>query len=126
MVLLYVRWPVVIPRRAAEDGCGAPNAACRYGRVAPCSSDQGSRGSEANMGAPEKRRNVLWRWIRIVRARPRLFLTILLGLAIAAIAPSDWRPATRALAGWDIAVGVYLVLAVRLMTGVDAHHIRRR
>jgi uncharacterized membrane protein len=78
------------------------------------------------MGAPEKRRDVLWRWIRIVRARPRLFLAILLGLAIAAIAPSDGRPATRALAGWDIAVGVYLVLAVRLMNGVDAHHIRRR
>ncbi len=78
------------------------------------------------MGAPEKRRDALWRWIRIVRARPRLFLAILLGLAIAAITPSDWRPATRALAGWDIAVGVYLLLAVRLTTGVDAHHIRRR
>jgi uncharacterized membrane protein len=78
------------------------------------------------MGVPEKRRDPVRRWIRMVRARPRLFLSILLGLVIAAIAPSDWRPATRALAGWDIAVGVYLVLAVRLMTGCDANHIRRR
>jgi uncharacterized membrane protein len=62
----------------------------------------------------------------MVRVRPRLFLAILLGLAIAAIAPESWRPATRALAGWDIAVGVYLVLAVRLMSGCDANHIRRR
>jgi uncharacterized membrane protein len=28
--------------------------------------------------------------------------------------------------GWDIAVGVYLALAFRLMTGCDANHIRRR
>jgi uncharacterized membrane protein len=78
------------------------------------------------MSVPEKRRDPLWRWIRMVRTRPRLFLSILLGLAVAAIAPADWRLATRALAGWDIAVGVYLVLAVRLMSGCDANHIRRR
>jgi uncharacterized membrane protein len=78
------------------------------------------------MGIAEKRRDPLRRWIRVVRARPRLFLAILLGLAIAAIAPGDWRPATRALAAWDIAAGLYLLLAVRLMTGRDADHIRRR
>ena len=78
------------------------------------------------MGVPEKRRDPLRSWIRIVRARPRLFLAVLLGLAIATVSPTDWRPATRALAGWDIAVAVYLVLAVRLMTGCDANHIRRR
>jgi uncharacterized membrane protein len=77
------------------------------------------------MGVAEKR-DPLWRWIRVVRARPRLFLAVLLGLAIAALAPSGWRPATRALAGWDIALFVYLAFAVRLMTGCDANHIRRR
>jgi uncharacterized membrane protein len=77
------------------------------------------------MGVPEKR-DPLWRWIRVVRARPRLFLAILLGLAVAALTPSGWRPATRALAGWDIALFVYLAFAVRLMTGCDANHIRRR
>jgi uncharacterized membrane protein len=78
------------------------------------------------MGVPEKRRDPLRRWIRIVRARPRLFLAVLLGLAIAALSPWDWRLATRVLAGWDIAVAVYLVFAVHLMTGCDANHIRRR
>ncbi len=78
------------------------------------------------MGAPDKRRDTLGRWIRIIRARPRLFLAILLGLVVAVLAPADWRPATRVLAGWDIAVGFYLLFAVRLMTGCDANHIRRR
>jgi uncharacterized membrane protein len=78
------------------------------------------------MGAPEKRYGPLSGWIRVVRARPRLFLAILLGLVIALATPAGWRLATRALVGWDIAAGVYLVLAVRLMTGCDANHIRRR
>jgi uncharacterized membrane protein len=78
------------------------------------------------MGAPEKRYGPLRGWLRMVRARPRLFLAILLGLVIAPLTPSEWRAATRALAGWDIAVAVYLVLAVRLMTRHDAGHIRRR
>lgn len=78
------------------------------------------------MTIPEKRRGPLRRWMRIVRARPRLFLAIVLGLILVAIAPADWRPATRALAGWDIAIAVYLMLAVRLTAGCDANHIRRR
>jgi uncharacterized membrane protein len=99
----------------------------RYDDVnAPCREGEGLRRSEVNMGIPEKPRDPLRSWIRIVRARPRLFLAVLLGLAIAAVSPTDWRPATRALAGWDIAVTVYLALAVRLMTGCDANHIRRR
>jgi uncharacterized membrane protein len=77
------------------------------------------------MGTPEKH-DPFWRWFRVVRARPRLFLAIILGLAVAALAPAGWRPATRALMGWDTALGVYLVLAARLMTGCDSGHIRRR
>ena len=60
------------------------------------------------MTTPERSRNPLQRWVRVVRARPRLFLAVLLGLAIAVLSPVDWRLATRALAGWDIAVAVYL------------------
>jgi uncharacterized membrane protein len=78
------------------------------------------------MSVLEKRYGALWRWVRVVRARPRLFLSILLGLVIVLFTPADWRLATRTLAGWDIAVGVYLLFAVRLMTGCDANHIRRR
>ena len=78
------------------------------------------------MTVPEKRRNPLQRWIRIVRARPRLFLAILLGLAVGVFLPGEWRPATRLLVGWDIALGLYLVLAFRLMTNCDVNRIKRR
>jgi uncharacterized membrane protein len=78
------------------------------------------------MGVLERRRDPLQRWIRIVRARPRLFLAVVLGLAVVALSPVDWRPATRALTGWDVAIGFYLVMAFRLMAGCDVNHIRRR
>src|SRR5438552_13701541 len=53
------------------------------------------------------------RLVRIVRTRPRLFFSALLGLAVIALlfAASDWRVATRLLVGWDIGVGLYLILA---------------
>jgi len=78
------------------------------------------------MSAPEKRRDPLQRWVRVVRARPRLFLAILLGLAVVTFLPADWRPATRSLVAWDIALGLYLVLTFRLMTNCDVNRIRRR
>src|SRR5215471_10960071 len=78
------------------------------------------------MSAPEKRRDPLQRWVRVVRARPRLFLAILLGLAVVTFLPADWRPATRSLVAWDIALGLYLVLTFRLMTNCDVNRIMRR
>jgi uncharacterized membrane protein len=64
--------------------------------------------------------------IRIVRARPRLFLSIMVGLVVVLIAPSDWRTATRLLVGWDTCVALYLVMALRMMATDDVHDIRRR
>jgi uncharacterized membrane protein len=78
------------------------------------------------MGAPEKRNDPLQRWIRIERRRPRLILAILLGLAVALLLPAEWRGVTRALAGWDTGLVLYLVLTVRLMWSHDANHIRLR
>src|SRR5947199_6416545 len=68
------------------------------------------------------------RLVRIIRTRPRLFLSALLGLAVIALlfGTSDWRTATKLLAGWDIGVGLYLVLAFSLMARSDLHRIRRR
>jgi uncharacterized membrane protein len=63
---------------------------------------------------------------RIVRARPRLFISAMIGLAVAAVCPWDWRLATRVLTGWDVAVALYLVLAMRMMSMADVNHIRRR
>jgi uncharacterized membrane protein len=66
--------------------------------------------------------------LRVVRARPRLFLSgaagAVLSLALAGL--TDWRPVTRLLAGWDIGVTLYLTLAFHMMAGFDVHRIRRR
>jgi uncharacterized membrane protein len=78
------------------------------------------------MTTPEKSRLPLQRWVRVVRARPRLFLAVLLGLALVLLLPSEWRMATRSLVAWDIAIGLYLVLAFRLMTNCDVNRIKRR
>jgi uncharacterized membrane protein len=40
--------------------------------------------------------------------------------------PADWRPATRALVAWDIAIGLYLVLAFRLMASCGINRIKLR
>src|SRR5262245_50275092 len=66
------------------------------------------------------------RIVRIVRARPRLFLSALLGLAVIAALPWGWRLATRLLLGWDVGVGLYLVLVYRVMATADVSRIRRR
>jgi uncharacterized membrane protein len=64
--------------------------------------------------------------LRIVRARPRLFISALIGLLVVALCPSDWRIATRLLVGWDVGIALYLTLALRLMRVADVHRIRLR
>jgi uncharacterized membrane protein len=64
--------------------------------------------------------------LRIVRARPRLFISALIGLVVIALCPSDWRIATRLLAGWDIGIALYLALALRMMAVAQVRHIRLR
>ena len=68
------------------------------------------------------------RLIRIIRTRPRLFVSILLGLAVIALlfSATDWRIATKLLVGWDIGVGLYLILAYHLIARSDVHRLRRR
>jgi uncharacterized membrane protein len=78
------------------------------------------------MTAPEKRRDPLRRWMRVVRARPRLFLSIVLGAVVGVFLPAEWRVATRALVAWDVAIGLYLVLACQLMTNCDHNRIKLR
>jgi uncharacterized membrane protein len=63
--------------------------------------------------------------VRIVRARPRLFLCALLAVAVAALLPADWRVATRVLAAWDAGVAVYLAAVFVLMRSAVGR-IRRR
>jgi uncharacterized membrane protein len=66
--------------------------------------------------------------VRIVRTRPRLFICVALGIAVIAIlfATTDLRAATKFLIGWNLGIGLYLILAFRLMAHSDLHRIRRR
>lgn len=66
------------------------------------------------------------RFVRIVRARPRLFLSAIIGLVVIAALPGDWRLATRALIGWDVGVMLYLAAAYEIMGRAEIAHIRRR
>jgi uncharacterized membrane protein len=64
--------------------------------------------------------------VRIVRARPRLFISALIGAVVIALCPSDWRIATRLLVGWDVGLALYLGLMLRMMSVAEVRHIRMR
>jgi uncharacterized membrane protein len=63
--------------------------------------------------------------VRIVRARPRLFACVAVGMVVsAALTFTVWRIAWRLLIAWDIAVSLYLALVLRLAWIAESHHIR--
>jgi uncharacterized membrane protein len=64
--------------------------------------------------------------VRMIRARPRLFGSGLVGLIVTAALPMTWRLATRVLVGWDLGVLLYLALACHLMAISQVGHIRLR
>jgi len=64
--------------------------------------------------------------VRVLRARMRLLLSIILGLVLLAALPGEWRLATRVLLSWDFGVGFYLVLVYALMAQADVNHIKLR
>jgi uncharacterized membrane protein len=68
------------------------------------------------------------RWpriFRIISARPRLFLAALLGVVVIALLPASARWGTRLIIGWDLGVGIYLVLALMVFARADVDLIRR-
>jgi len=56
-----------------------------------------------------------WCW-RVIRGRPKLFIGLLCGLAVAPLLPAEISRTTRAILAWDIGVIVYLVSAAFLFT----------
>jgi uncharacterized membrane protein len=64
--------------------------------------------------------------IRIVRARPRLFVSLAIGIAAAVILHfvTTWQPAFTLLVSWDISVALYLAFAFYLMASANVHHMR--
>ena len=53
--------------------------------------------------------------VRVVYARPRTFISILIGVVAFALLPASLRLVTRALLGWDIFVAAYLTLVFTMM-----------
>jgi uncharacterized membrane protein len=85
-------------------------------------SDRNASGSPKSGGAPHK----LPRIVRVVRARPRLFLAATLGAILAVALPSAFPLATRLIIAWDAGVVIYLALVFAALAKSDVSHIRRR
>jgi len=68
------------------------------------------------------------RIVRIIHARPRLFISALLGLAVLTLVSMtfDWRAATKLLVAWDAGVVFYLISVASLSARSDVQRIRRR
>ncbi|MGO8737593.1 DUF1345 domain-containing protein [Rhodoblastus sp.] len=64
--------------------------------------------------------------LRIIRARPRLFLCAALGVIVGLALPADWRAVTRGLAGWNAAVWSYLIAVAVMIARSGDRDIHRR
>jgi uncharacterized membrane protein len=57
--------------------------------------------------------------LRIIEARPRLFICLAIGIVVGLVQPHDWQLATRLLVAWNGAVILYLILGARMMMQAD-------
>jgi uncharacterized membrane protein len=66
--------------------------------------------------------------IRVIQARPRLFISLLLGLLAGFFLPRELaqQTVTRAIIGWNLGAGLYLVLAARMMFYSTHERMRKR
>jgi uncharacterized membrane protein len=85
-----------------------------------------SRPPQAEKKAEPRHGRPLPRPVRIIRARPRLFLSALIGLIVVAALPGDWKLTTRFLVGWNVGVVLYLAAALSVMASADVGRIRRQ
>jgi len=63
---------------------------------------------------------------RILTARPRLYLSTLIGIATGLALPESMGEAFRMLVGWNVATGLYLILAFVMMLRSSPRQLRRR
>ena len=64
--------------------------------------------------------------VRMARLHARLFIAVIVGLAVIALSPPDWRLPTRLLAGWNVGLVLYLVLIHRVIWRCDVARLRQR
>jgi uncharacterized membrane protein len=60
-----------------------------------------------------------------IRARPRLVIAVLTGVAVALVMPTAMGLVARALMGWNAGVWLYLALIALMMVRADHTHLRR-
>ena len=63
--------------------------------------------------------------VRMVYARPRTFIAIVIGIVTVLLLPASLRMVTRLLIGWDSFVAVYIVLAYVMMLRKQHDYIKR-
>ena len=64
--------------------------------------------------------------VRMARLHARLFIAVLVGLAVIATLAPDWQLSTRLLAGWNVGLALYLVLIHNVIWRCDVARLRRR
>ena len=64
--------------------------------------------------------------VRIIYARPRLFISLAVGLLSLLAMPADWRLTSRLLIAWDICLILYLCLAYMTVISCGQDYIRRQ
>ncbi len=75
------------------------------------------------MKAPAPR---LPKLLRVIKARPRLFTSSLIGIAVGLVLPRAWPPITRSLIGWNVAIWLYLLAAGVMMLRSEHEDIHHR
>jgi uncharacterized membrane protein len=63
--------------------------------------------------------------LRVVYARPRTFISILVGIVAFFLLPGSLRLVSRLLIGWDVAIALYLLLVYTMVLRSGLSHIRR-
>jgi uncharacterized membrane protein len=63
--------------------------------------------------------------LRMIRARPRTATSVVFGIVVMALLPTDRSTATRFLISWDAGVALYLVLVFTMMARAGIEHMRR-
>lgn len=63
---------------------------------------------------------------RVVQARPRLFISIVCGVAAGLVLPGEWRAITRLLVAWNIATWLYFVLSAIMIVSASHETIKKK
>jgi uncharacterized membrane protein len=75
---------------------------------------------------PQSNHHALPMPLRFIRVRWRLFLSACIGLLTIVLVPGDLRMVTRMLIGWDVGVGLYILLCAWMFSHCGSSHIRRQ